>query len=253
MLGDNISVFLFFWCVFVGLRESMRQAELNNWSLEPTQIADLCSSINQFFARTGVIQQQGPVQPPVCHGPMHPNKPSQHLNTGETSQHSQSCSIAPACLYRWSYAAILWFQQPQTVHVCLSSTFPGVKIADCLLTGFLVSHIQEISTLTPDRACPWWARRDTPTCPPWTPLVPQWQVTPSHLHPERLTLSIGSGAVVNLLLKEKEKKKNIFFVFFYALAKTKSLIYVVYCTHHLKIQMQFTKKPPVSSELWSRY
>ncbi|XP_033938670.1 forkhead box protein J3 isoform X2 [Pseudochaenichthys georgianus] len=65
-----------------GLRDSMRQAELNNWSLEPTQIADLCSSINQFFARTGVIQPQGAVQPPVCHGSMHPNKPSQHLNTG---------------------------------------------------------------------------------------------------------------------------------------------------------------------------
>ncbi|TDH13843.1 hypothetical protein EPR50_G00037870 [Perca flavescens] len=67
---------------FQGLRESMRQAELNNWSLEPTQIADLCSSINQFFARTGVIQPQGAVQPPVCHGSMLPNKPSQHLNTG---------------------------------------------------------------------------------------------------------------------------------------------------------------------------
>ncbi|XP_029287262.1 forkhead box protein J3 isoform X3 [Cottoperca gobio] len=65
-----------------GLRDSMRQAELNNWSLEPTQIADLCSSINQFFARTGVIQPQGAVQPPVCHSSMHPNKPSQHLNTG---------------------------------------------------------------------------------------------------------------------------------------------------------------------------
>lgn len=63
----------------------MRQAELNNWSLEPTQIADLCSSINQFFARTGVIQPQGAVQPPVCHGSMHTNKPSQHLNTGETA------------------------------------------------------------------------------------------------------------------------------------------------------------------------
>uniref|UniRef100_A0A8C9XP80 Forkhead box J3 n=1 Tax=Sander lucioperca TaxID=283035 RepID=A0A8C9XP80_SANLU len=61
---------------FQGLRESMRQAELNNWSLEPTQIADLCSSINQFFARTGVIQPQGAVQPPVCHGSMLPNKPS---------------------------------------------------------------------------------------------------------------------------------------------------------------------------------
>ncbi|XP_068568347.1 forkhead box protein J3 isoform X1 [Cebidichthys violaceus] len=67
---------------FQGLRESMRQAELNNWTLEPTQIADLCSSINQFFARTGVIQPQGAVQPTVCHGSMHPNKPSQHLNTG---------------------------------------------------------------------------------------------------------------------------------------------------------------------------
>ncbi|KAM9443509.1 forkhead box protein J3 isoform 2-T2 [Clarias gariepinus] len=67
---------------FQGLRESMRQAELNNWSLEPTQIVDLCSSINQFFARTGVIQSQGAVQPPVCHGTMHPTKPSQHINTG---------------------------------------------------------------------------------------------------------------------------------------------------------------------------
>ncbi|XP_034022145.1 forkhead box protein J3 isoform X2 [Thalassophryne amazonica] len=66
---------------FQGLRESMRQAELNNWSLEPTQIADLCSSINQFFARTGVIQPQGAVQPSVCHGTMHPSKSSQHLNT----------------------------------------------------------------------------------------------------------------------------------------------------------------------------
>ncbi|KAL0181113.1 hypothetical protein M9458_023519, partial [Cirrhinus mrigala] len=61
------------------LKESMRQAELNNWSLEPTQIADLCSSINQFFARTG-IQPQGAVQPPVCHGSMHA-KPSPHINT----------------------------------------------------------------------------------------------------------------------------------------------------------------------------
>uniref|UniRef100_A0A672FH51 Forkhead box protein J3-like n=1 Tax=Salarias fasciatus TaxID=181472 RepID=A0A672FH51_SALFA len=79
---------------FQGLRESMRQAELNNWSLEPTQIADLCSSINQFFARTGVIQPQGAVQPPVCHGSMHTNKPSQHLNTGNPYMDSrQSMSM----------------------------------------------------------------------------------------------------------------------------------------------------------------
>ncbi|XP_029006741.1 forkhead box protein J3 isoform X2 [Betta splendens] len=73
-----------------GLRESMRQAELNNWSLEPTQIADLCSSINQFFARTGVIQPQGAVPPPVCHGSMHPNKPSQHLNAGNLYMERQN-------------------------------------------------------------------------------------------------------------------------------------------------------------------
>ncbi|XP_023266488.1 forkhead box protein J3-like [Seriola lalandi dorsalis] len=79
---------------FQGLRESMRQAELNNWSLEPTQIADLCSSINQFFARTGVIQPQGAVQPSVCHGSMHTNKPSQHLNTGNLYMDSrQSMSM----------------------------------------------------------------------------------------------------------------------------------------------------------------
>lgn len=83
---------------FQGLRESMRQAELNNWSLEPTQIADLCSSINQFFARTGVIQPQGAVQSPVCHSTMHSNKPSQHINTGNMymdSRQTMSSMMGP--------------------------------------------------------------------------------------------------------------------------------------------------------------
>ncbi|XP_065097293.1 forkhead box protein J3 isoform X2 [Paramisgurnus dabryanus] len=82
---------------FQGLKESMRQAELNNWSLEPTQMADLCSSINQFFNRTG-IQPQGAVQPPVCHGSMHPNKPSSHINTGNMymdSRQSMSSMMGP--------------------------------------------------------------------------------------------------------------------------------------------------------------
>ncbi|RXN19869.1 forkhead box J3-like protein [Labeo rohita] len=81
---------------FQGLKESMRQAELNNWSLEPTQMADLCSSINQFFARTG-IQPQGAVQPPVCHGSMHA-KPSPHINTGNMymdSRQSLSSMMGP--------------------------------------------------------------------------------------------------------------------------------------------------------------
>ncbi|KAL2091190.1 hypothetical protein ACEWY4_013453 [Coilia grayii] len=83
---------------FQGLKESMRQAELNNWSLEPTQIANLCSSINQFFARTGVIPPQGAVQPPVCHAAMHPSKPSQHINTGNMymdSRQSMSSMMGP--------------------------------------------------------------------------------------------------------------------------------------------------------------
>lgn len=82
----------------------MRQAELNNWSLEPTQIADLCSSINQFFARTGVIPPLGAVQPPVCHGTMHPNKPSQHLNTGETQP-----LLFPVCIWLNSRELLLSF------------------------------------------------------------------------------------------------------------------------------------------------
>ncbi|XP_063049687.1 forkhead box protein J3-like isoform X2 [Engraulis encrasicolus] len=45
---------------FQGLKESMRQAEQCNWDLEPTQIADLCSSINQFLSSTGVIPKHTP-------------------------------------------------------------------------------------------------------------------------------------------------------------------------------------------------
>uniref|UniRef100_A0A671X6W6 Forkhead box J3 n=1 Tax=Sparus aurata TaxID=8175 RepID=A0A671X6W6_SPAAU len=66
---------------FQGLKESMRQAELNNWSLDAAQMADLCSSINQFFTATGVIPPQGTAhsQPQV----QHPTPPSaQHISTG---------------------------------------------------------------------------------------------------------------------------------------------------------------------------
>ncbi|XP_058849396.1 forkhead box protein J3-like isoform X2 [Acipenser ruthenus] len=80
---------------FQGLKESMRQADLNNWSLDPSQIADLCSSINQFFTRTGVIPPQGVVQPPVCHT-MHSNKPSQHIAPGHHAAMNQQHMISPA-------------------------------------------------------------------------------------------------------------------------------------------------------------
>ncbi|XP_028921228.1 forkhead box protein J3 isoform X2 [Ornithorhynchus anatinus] len=67
---------------FQGLMESMRQADLKNWSLDQVQFADLCSSLNQFFTQTGLIHSQSNVQQTVCHGAMHPTKPSQHIGTG---------------------------------------------------------------------------------------------------------------------------------------------------------------------------
>ncbi|XP_008833635.1 forkhead box protein J3 isoform X2 [Nannospalax galili] len=67
---------------FQGLMESMRQADLKNWSLDQVQFADLCSSLNQFFTQTGLIHSQSNVQQNVCHGAMHPTKPSQHMGTG---------------------------------------------------------------------------------------------------------------------------------------------------------------------------
>ncbi|XP_044066678.1 forkhead box protein J3-like isoform X1 [Siniperca chuatsi] len=92
---------------FQGLKESMRQAELNNWSLDPAQMADLCSSINQFFTATGVIPPQGaahpqpqvqhptppgaPQHPAQPHGAMHP-KASQHNQHGQHNQHNQHIS-----------------------------------------------------------------------------------------------------------------------------------------------------------------
>lgn len=76
----------------------MRQAELNNWSLDPAQMADLCSSINQFFAATGVIPPQGAAhpQPQVQHppppgAPQHPTQPhgAMHPKASQHSQHGQ--------------------------------------------------------------------------------------------------------------------------------------------------------------------
>uniref|UniRef100_UPI00358E68E3 forkhead box protein J3-like n=1 Tax=Myxine glutinosa TaxID=7769 RepID=UPI00358E68E3 len=40
---------------YQGLMESMRQADLADWCLEPSQLADLCSSLGHFFAHTGVF------------------------------------------------------------------------------------------------------------------------------------------------------------------------------------------------------
>ncbi|XP_028850029.1 forkhead box protein J3-like [Denticeps clupeoides] len=85
---------------FQDLRESMRQAELNNWDLDPAQIADLCSSINQFLSRTGVIPPQSSLPPSsVCHSQMQHSKSTQHLNTGnvymDNRQNMSSMMVPP--------------------------------------------------------------------------------------------------------------------------------------------------------------
>ncbi|XP_071073615.1 forkhead box protein J3 isoform X8 [Dasypus novemcinctus] len=83
---------------FQGLMESMRQADLKNWSLDQVQFADLCSSLNQFFTQTGLIHSQSNIQQNVCHGAMHPTKPSQHIGTGNLyidSRQNLSPSVMP--------------------------------------------------------------------------------------------------------------------------------------------------------------
>lgn len=83
---------------FQGLMESMRQADLKNWSLDQVQFADLCSSLNQFFTQTGLIHSQSNAQQNVCHGAMHPAKPSQHIGAGNLyidSRQSLPPSVMP--------------------------------------------------------------------------------------------------------------------------------------------------------------
>ncbi|XP_020370669.1 forkhead box protein J3 isoform X7 [Rhincodon typus] len=81
---------------FQGLMESMKQADLNNWSLDPVQFADLCSSLNQFFTQTGLIQSQGNMQPSVCHSTMHSQKPNQHISTGHHAGMNQQHMMSPS-------------------------------------------------------------------------------------------------------------------------------------------------------------
>ncbi|XP_021056205.1 forkhead box protein J3 isoform X2 [Mus pahari] len=82
---------------FQGLMESMRQADLKNWSLDQVQFADLCSSLNQFFTQTGLIHSQSSVQQNVCHGAMHPAKPSQHIGAGNLYLDSRQ-SLPPSVM-----------------------------------------------------------------------------------------------------------------------------------------------------------
>ncbi|XP_047645483.1 forkhead box protein J3 isoform X3 [Phacochoerus africanus] len=102
---------------FQGLMESMRQADLKNWSLDQVQFADLCSSLNQFFTQTGLIHSQSNVQQNVCHGAMHPTKPSQHIGTGNLYMDSRQ-NLPPSVM-----------PTPGYPHIPQALSTPGTTIA----------------------------------------------------------------------------------------------------------------------------
>ncbi|XP_055979057.1 forkhead box protein J3 isoform X3 [Sorex fumeus] len=102
---------------FQGLMESMRQADLKNWSLDQVQFADLCSSLNQFFAQTGLIHSQSNVQQNVCHSAIHPTKPSQHIGAGNLYMDSRQ-NLPPSVM-----------PPPGYPHIPQALSTPGTTIA----------------------------------------------------------------------------------------------------------------------------
>ncbi|XP_052350917.1 forkhead box protein J3-like isoform X2 [Oncorhynchus keta] len=50
------------------LLESMRQAELCDWALEPTLFTSLCDSLNRFFTHKGLIGSSSGNNSPLAHG-----------------------------------------------------------------------------------------------------------------------------------------------------------------------------------------
>ncbi|KAK6479869.1 forkhead box protein J2-like [Huso huso] len=49
---------------FPDLLKSMQQADMSNWSLDPTLFTSLCDSLNQFFTQTGLIHSHHTLQSP---------------------------------------------------------------------------------------------------------------------------------------------------------------------------------------------
>lgn len=181
--------------VSAGLKESMRQADLNNWSLDAAQMADLCSSINQFFTATGVIPPQGSghPQPQVQHQapPGAPQHGAMHAKPGQHGQHNQHinagrsgpsreknswyfclCSWTKAGSVRLSNVTVMYAHDP--VCVCVRQS----RYANLTATYWFLCFLpQGTCTWIPDRTSLWWAHQDTHTCPLWATRPPPWQVT----------------------------------------------------------------------------
>ena len=106
----------------------------------------------------------------------------------------------------WDNSLILYIDNTFVLHLncILTVVLPGlIKAENKDLFWF---PLQEISTWTPDRACPWWVLQDIPTCPPWAAQDPQWQVTWSHReekHDKRITYS-HSDTSYQLFINESD-------------------------------------------------
>ncbi|XP_041123671.1 forkhead box protein J2 [Polyodon spathula] len=79
---------------FPDLLKSMQQADMSNWSLDPTLFNSLCDSLNQFFTQTGLIHSHHTLQTPQSgvassHDTLQPPR-SGTANSHHTLQNPQS-------------------------------------------------------------------------------------------------------------------------------------------------------------------
>ncbi|XP_077998702.1 forkhead box protein J3-like isoform X1 [Glandiceps talaboti] len=73
---------------FQGLMESMKQADLKNWSLDPEQFADLANSLNQFFTQAGILSSADMLKA------SHVSEAGTSSGTGSIYSNSQHSSIS---------------------------------------------------------------------------------------------------------------------------------------------------------------
>uniref|UniRef100_A0A3Q3DM08 Forkhead box protein G1 n=1 Tax=Hippocampus comes TaxID=109280 RepID=A0A3Q3DM08_HIPCM len=73
------------------LLESMRQAELCDWALDPALFTSLCDSLNRFFAQKGMLTSGSPS--PLSMGGHHPSQP--HLAVHPSSFHYSPVNGSP--------------------------------------------------------------------------------------------------------------------------------------------------------------
>lgn len=154
--------------VSAGLKESMRQAELNNWSLDAAQMADLCSSINQFFTATGVIPPQGSThpQPQVQHQapPGAPQHGALHAKAGQHGQHNQHINTGRSngsrewnrcyfiCTVRLFNATVMYGLDPVDTHLCVCVLVAeSLSQYDIYLRSFWLSHRKHVHGFETER------------------------------------------------------------------------------------------------------